>query len=277
MRSPSFLPIIYSRLRGIIARCAPVRVLTLTLIVVAAFISNTPALASLISSGLDVNAREFTSLNNVPVQAFADTNLGDTAVDFGSVINWGDGSTSFGTVSGGSGAFSVAGTHTYADEGSFTITVTTTQTVSNDITNSTSTGTLSEADVVSGTGNNILFTMGVPLSNVLLATFTDSPPDNVAGDFSSTINWGDATSTAGIVTGGGGLYQVFGTHTYASAGPFTTSVSLVDDAPGTAFATATGTAGSNSVPEPSSAMLLSAGLALLGLVVWRARSTSVRE
>src|SRR5579884_1687761 len=38
-------------------------------------------------------------------------------------INWGDGTTSSGTVSGGNGAFTVTGSHTYADEGAYHLSV----------------------------------------------------------------------------------------------------------------------------------------------------------
>src|SRR6516165_9715720 len=56
---------------------------------------------------------------NAPIATFGDTNASDAASDFTATITWGDGTTTIGTVSGANGSFAVAGTHTYADEGSF--------------------------------------------------------------------------------------------------------------------------------------------------------------
>ena len=53
------------------------------------------------------------------VATFTDSNTSDTPSSFAATINWGDGTTTTGTVSGSNGTFTVAGGHTYADEGSF--------------------------------------------------------------------------------------------------------------------------------------------------------------
>src|SRR5579862_1717494 len=68
--------------------------------------------------------------------------------------------------------------------------------------------------------------------------------NNTAGDFTATINWGDGSplDTTGVVTVQGGTITVSGTHTYASAGQDPVTVTLTDDAPGTASATANSTA-----------------------------------
>src|SRR5438046_9133873 len=60
------------------------------------------------------------------VGSFTDTNTAKTAGDFTVSIDWGDATTSAGTVSGSGGSFSVAGTHTYDEDGTFhgTFTVT---------------------------------------------------------------------------------------------------------------------------------------------------------
>lgn len=47
----------------------------------------------------------------------------ETAADFTATIDWGDGSTSAGSIAGANGAFSVLGSHAYADSGDFTIKV----------------------------------------------------------------------------------------------------------------------------------------------------------
>ncbi len=80
-----------------------------------------------------------------------------------------------------------------------------------------------------------------------MATFTDSdasdPADTAASD-TATIDGGDGSSTAGVITSlGGGQYSVTGSHTYPDEGTPTVTVSITDpDDPGgpaTASATAT--------------------------------------
>ena len=261
MRSPSFLPIIQSAHRGAVARRAPVPAFTRLLLVVSALSLIAPAHAILIATGVPINAVEF-STNNSLVQTFTDTNLGDAASSFTSVVNWGDGTASSGTIAGGAGSFGVSGIHIYADEGAYTISVVTTRTADNSTATSTSAATISEGDLLTGTGNNILFTVGGALSNVALASFTDNfSAFLLTDDFVATINWGDGTPVnAGTIVGeGAGLYQVNGSHTYGSSGPFTISVLFADDVPGTATATTIATA--RSVPEPSVLALLTLGLA----------------
>jgi hypothetical protein len=58
-----------------------------------------------------------------PVATFTDANLSTTAVSFAAIIRWGDGSVSRGTISGGAGAFTVVGRHTYSRAGHFVIRV----------------------------------------------------------------------------------------------------------------------------------------------------------
>ena len=46
-----------------------------------------------------------------------------SALDFTAVVDWGDGQASPGSIQGGSGSFSVTGTHTYTEEGNYAISV----------------------------------------------------------------------------------------------------------------------------------------------------------
>src|SRR5262249_6851045 len=75
-----------------------------------------------------------------------------------------------------------------------------------------------------------------------VATFANTNPANPSTDFTATIDWGDGTTTTGTVTGGAGTFTVSGSHTYTSSGTKSLSVTLADDAPGTAQATAHSTA-----------------------------------
>lgn len=61
------------------------------------------------------------------VATVSDPNANDTAGNLSATIAWGDGSSSAGTISGGNGSFSMTGSHTYANAGSYTVTVTVTR------------------------------------------------------------------------------------------------------------------------------------------------------
>jgi hypothetical protein len=97
---------------------------------------------------------------------------------------------------------------------------------------------------------------GVPVSatadaqfNGTVATFTEAVPDTVASDYTATIEWGDGTSTAGVVTpASGGGFAVSCAHTYATGGTFTISVKITDIQGATATATSTADVASGFIP-----------------------------
>jgi hypothetical protein len=63
-----------------------------------------------------------------------------------------------------------------------------------------------------------------------VAAFTDANPYATTADFTATIDWGDGSTSAGTVSGPtGGPFTVSGSHTYASTGPESISVSIGDD------------------------------------------------
>ncbi len=179
------------------------------------------------------------------VATFTDPGGPEATGNYSATIDWGDGSVaSPGAIAPAGGTFTVtAPAHTYADEGTFTVTVrvghdaTPVQTV-------TSTATVAEGDVLAGTAPNLRVVRGETFSGPV-ATFTNTGyPGNPAADFAATIDWGDGTPPRpGAVSGAGsGRYVVSGAHTYATPGQFTPTVTLADDAPGTAAAAATATA-----------------------------------
>jgi hypothetical protein len=195
---------------------------------------------TLTATATPVGATEGTAFSGA-VATFSDTNAANTAADFTASINWGDGTTTTGTVTGGGGKFTVSGSHTYADEGDFTVTAVLTDDAPGTA-SSTATGaaTVAEGDTLTGTLTAAGATEGTAFSGTV-ATFTDAYAGNVAADFTATINWGDGTTTTGTVTGGSGTFTVSGSHTYADEGPFTVTAVLTDNAPGTATGTASGT------------------------------------
>jgi hypothetical protein len=147
------------------------------------------------------------------------------------LINWGDGSTSLGAVGGTPTNFAVTGTHTYAldsldqPNGQYQMTVTPT-----DVDGSTLTGTEPVSVVrppVLAWANNLVAQPGVALSNVQAAAFTVPDANDSTSEFTATINWGDGNSSSGTIQQvTGGLFQVLGSHSYATAGYYTLLVTI---------------------------------------------------
>jgi len=97
--------------------------------------------------------------------------------------------------------------------------------------------------VAPASGSAITVGEGVLVEGQLVAKFTDT--GNAGGNtnceeqYLATINWGDgststASSTGGTITceqgdGPTGVFDVFGSHTYADSGPYKLSVSVVDN------------------------------------------------
>jgi predicted pyridoxine 5'-phosphate oxidase superfamily flavin-nucleotide-binding protein len=177
------------------------------------------------------------------VATFTDSDPSATPDQFVAIIDWGDGTkTSIGTITADGGGFDVSGQHTYAHDGTFSATVTVTEQEPGDgFSMVTDMVTVSDADVLSGTPRTFAAPSGVSFTTTV-ATFSDANTAAVPSDFTATINWGDATSSAGTVSGGGGTFQVDGTHTYPTTGTFSVMVTLTENAPGTATATVTSTA-----------------------------------
>jgi hypothetical protein len=193
---------------------------------------------SLTGTGTSFTATEGLAFSGM-VATFTDTNPANTALGFAATIDWGDGTTSAGTVVEQAGVYLVLGSHTYGDEGSFTATVTVTDPGAGTATASAqSTATVAEGDVLTGTP----WTITAPPNKtfgITVATFTDANTANAPSDFTATIDWGDGTTSAGIVGGGtAGKYTVKGSHDYTSSGTFAVNVTLMDDDAGTATATA---------------------------------------
>jgi uncharacterized repeat protein (TIGR01451 family) len=206
------------------------------------------------ASGTTFSATEGASFSGA-VATFTDPDTAATASEYSATIDWGDGSaTSAGTISGSAGSFSVAGTHTYTEEGSYSVTVTITD-VDNAANTDTANSTAAVGDAALHAG-----TLTVPsstsLGNPTNSSFSFSDDNTAApvSDFTATIDWGDGSSSSGVVSGSGGSYVADGSHTYAAAGPYTITVTVVDEGGST-----TGAAAATSVVAPPPADALSAG------------------
>jgi hypothetical protein len=190
------------------------------------------------ATGKSVSATEGITFNG-QVATFTDPDTSATASEYAATIDWGDGTpTTAGTISGSGGAFTVSGSHVYADEGSKTVTVTITD-VDNAANTATATGAATIADAALTASG--LTVVSPPAYSGAVATFTDAnAATSSVADFTATINWGDGSlATSGTVTGSGGSYTVNGSHSYAGLGSFTIKVHIVDDGGSTADATTT--------------------------------------
>lgn len=166
------------------------------------------------------------------VATFSDAN-GGTLSNFTATIAWGDGSISSGTLSG-NGPFTVKGSHSYREGGTYATSVTI-----NDSDGSTLTvsGNATVSDFgLSATGVNA---SGKKSFSNAVASLKDMDPTSTAAEFTVTINWGDGTSSAGTVRGTRSPFSVSGSHTYGAAGKYTVTISVRDAGGATAAATST--------------------------------------
>jgi Fibronectin type III domain len=203
-------------------------------------------------TGCDIGAYEL--FQPVEGQQFSEV-VGAAAPREGTTptINWGDGtSPSPGKVAANTGQ--LTGTHTYTNEGTYHASFT--------YTNSDGFPETRPFDVK--VQDAPLTASGVPVSatagtafKATVATFTHAKPAGAASDYTATINWGDgSSSTAGTISAAaGGGFEVKGSHTYAAAGKYTTSVTINDV--GGAKASATSSANVIGPPIVSNVSVLS--------------------
>ncbi len=200
--------------------------------------SATVADAPLTASVVPVNATEGVAFSGT-VATFTDANPNTTATDFQATITWGDGHTSTGTVTANpGGGFLVSGSNTYAEEGSYPVTVSIAD----------QGGAAATTSAVAAVADAPLTATGSTISalensafNGMLATLADANPNATADEFTATIDWGDGTTSAGTVAANAdGSFGVSGTHTYAEEGSYPVTVSVLDL--GGSAATAYGTA-----------------------------------
>ncbi|HUY36366.1 MAG TPA: DUF4214 domain-containing protein [Pirellulales bacterium] len=194
----------------------------------------TPSFATL-------NATEGTLVTGV-VAHISDVGSADPATDYSATIDWGDGTITAGTVTGASGSYTVSTVsgHTYGQEGSYTVTVTATETsaVPTATAKATLVADVADADVLAlSSFANFSATEGQTATATAIFSHTGYAA-NPAGDFTATVAWGDGTSSVGTVTGSAGSFTVSGSHRYAEEGPVTATIVLSDKAPGTATGTA---------------------------------------
>src|SRR5262249_11997368 len=134
--------------------------------------------------------------------SFSDANGGGPwTVD----VDWNDG-TAHTTFNMSSPGTITQQSHTYREEGSYTVTVTVTNTIDGEFDSKIFTVKVSDPSVVAG-GVDINAKEGISFS-LPVATFTDPGGAEAVGDYSADIDWGDGTGTqvgAGTISFSGTL------------------------------------------------------------------------
>jgi hypothetical protein len=158
-------------------------------------------------------------------------------------IDWGDGSATTAGVVGSDGT--VTGSHTYADEGTHTITLDGSNgvlplvSVKKD-SSATNTVTVGDAPLTGTASDSSPFTatQGTALTGVF-GSVVDTNAGGPLSDLSATIDWGDGSSSAATLTAAGtshavaklvatGGYNAGGSHTYSTSGTKSGVVHFVD-------------------------------------------------
>jgi hypothetical protein len=184
-------------------------------------------------SPIAVSGTSFTATEGVgvthTVATFTDPDAGATAAEYSATIDWGDGNTSAGAITGSTGGpFTVAASHTYADEGTYVVGVTITDVdAGQGDAHGTSSVVVSDAALGASCAAPVASFTSFSGS---LTTLSDANPLATVGDFTATIHWGDSTSSSGTVSGPtGGPFTISGSHTYATLGNRTVTVDANDD------------------------------------------------
>src|SRR5262249_18258755 len=143
------------------------------------------------------------------VATFVDLDPSGLPGSYSATIDWGDGNMSAGAVSLIAGVLTITGANTYAEAGSYPIQVTI-----HDVGSTTSASTANVADAaLNAAGVDVAAIQGIAFSGPV-ATFTDDNPTAPLSDYTATIDWGDGSVSAGVVSVVAGVLTVSGTNTY---------------------------------------------------------------
>jgi hypothetical protein len=141
----------------------------------------------IVASGTTTKATEGIRFTAV-VANFTDTNTSLTASAFSALINWADGSSSAGTIApNSSGGFSVTGSHTFADAGTQSISVT----------------IRDNAGATALANSTVLVADSIPVMHVHVRTHYHHQSITLKGTFSDSavedhkvvVNWGDGITS----------------------------------------------------------------------------------
>ncbi|HLJ91742.1 MAG TPA: PKD domain-containing protein [Gemmataceae bacterium] len=144
-------------------------------------------------------------------------------------VNWGDGTGA--TLPAPSAPGSLGNySHTYTEEGTYTVTVLVADTGDNATGSVTFAITVLDA-ALTATPASVSTTAGAPYSGPV-ATFTDpgGAEPNDGTHYSASINWGDNTAaSAATITFSNGVFTVNGTHTYGQPTTYTITAQVLHE------------------------------------------------
>jgi PKD repeat protein len=185
------------------------------------------------------------------------------------------------TFGDGSSASGPRPNHTYAEEGTYVAGLTATNVTG--LSSSTTFNIVVSDAALSAAGRTIISTQSFTGA---VASFTDADPAGVAADYTATIQWGDGTTSPGIVAAAASSFTVTGSHTFAASalGLQTITVTVCDAGGSCATATSqalvfTYTTGGSFVVGDSSAGNLTTGSIGTGnaIAFWGAQWTKANS
>jgi hypothetical protein len=197
------------------------------------------------TGGFSFTATEGTLSSSQTVATFIDPPGPQPLSDYAATIDWGDGTTSVGTITfnSTSNVFTVAGTHIYHIDDPASIITTIHHGTAADV-STISTATVADVPVVAQGGFRFSASEGSTSATQIVATFTDpgGAGFNPLSDYGATIDWGDGTTSAGVISldHNNGNYLVAANHKYATAAtyPIVTTITHESTTPQTVTSTA---------------------------------------
>jgi uncharacterized delta-60 repeat protein len=193
----------------------------------------TVSAATITPTASSISATEGTAFNG-SVGSFTDSaGTYSKPSDLSAVISWGDGATSAATLvetTPTSGVFTVEGSHTYGEYGTYPVSYVVTEAGATSTFTSTSATATVGASSYSVSGSELTATEGTALTGAIFGTITDAAGSYTnPNDLATTVSFGDgATATATLVaTATPGVYSVEASHTYAEYGNYVTTITVV--------------------------------------------------
>jgi hypothetical protein len=161
-------------------------------------------------------------------------------IDWGDPSNGGSTSSSPGTIifNPSTGVFSVLGSHTYAQAGTYSITVSLShEGVASSPVTSTATVVYPPDQALFNFSAGTVATENVPFTNQQVAAFSDPDTSDTAAEYQASINWGDGSTSPGtIVPTSNALlneFKVTGSHNYIEETGYRLTITITDvDNPG---------------------------------------------
>ena len=183
-----------------------------------------PALIGLSVQNTLSGAVEGQPLNNVAVATFTDPTGGQPVSDYTATITWGDGAVTAGTiVSDGGNTYTVLGSHTYINAGTYSMIVSVENTTYQESGSDLSSVSVADAPL-EGFAQVINGQVGSYVSNSLVAIFTDTDPTvRNPSQYSATVEWNEGDGLTG--TSSGTIVRLYGnTYEVLASSPFSIAV-----------------------------------------------------